>query len=112
MPTSKSVASTGPPIRALVIDNDAAHAETVADSLTRVGYECTVASTGTEGAALLEKGTFEIVITDLKMPDVGGLEILGVCKEKLPDAEVIWSRAMARCSRRSKRCSRVRLTIY
>jgi two-component system response regulator HydG len=89
MPASKTVASTGPPIRALIVDNDAAHAETMADSLTRVGYECTVATTGSEGAQLLDKGTFEIVVSDLKMPDVGGLEILGICKEKLPDAEVI-----------------------
>ncbi len=89
MPASKTVASTGPPIRALIVDNDAAHAETMADSLSRVGYECTVATTGAEGAGLLEKGAFEIVITDLKMPDVGGLEILAICNEKLPDAEVI-----------------------
>ena len=89
MPATKTIASTGPPIRALVIDNDAAHAETMADSLSRVGYECTVATTGAEGAALLEKDAFEIVVSDLKMPDVGGLEILAICKETLPDAEVI-----------------------
>ena len=89
MPATKTVASTGPPIRALVIDNDAAHAETMADSLSRVGYECTVATTGSEGAALLKRDAFEIVVSDLKMPDVGGLEILAICKETLPDAEVI-----------------------
>ncbi len=89
MPATKTTASTGPPIRALVIDNDAAHAETMADSLARVGYECAVATTGAEGAALLGKEPFEIVVSDLKMPDVGGLEILSLCKEKLPDAEVI-----------------------
>ncbi|NOY41167.1 MAG: sigma-54-dependent Fis family transcriptional regulator [Planctomycetes bacterium] len=89
MPASKTTASTGPPIRALIIDNDAAHAETMADSLSRVGYQCTVATTGAGGAELLEKDTFEIVISDLKMPDVGGLEILAKCNEVLPDAEVI-----------------------
>ena len=89
MTTPTTTASTGPPIRALIIDNDAAHAETMADSLTRVGYACTVATTGSEGSELLEKDAFEIVITDLKMPDVGGLEILARCNEVLPDAEVI-----------------------
>jgi len=89
MPPAKTTASTGPPIRALIIDNDAAHAETMADSLTRVGYHCTVATTGREGAELLEKDAFEIVVSDLKMPDVGGLEILAKCNEVLPDAEVI-----------------------
>ena len=89
MPASQTTASTGPPIRALIVDNDEAHAETMADSLTRVGYQCTVATTGTRGAELLEKDAFEIVVTDLKMPGVGGLEILARCKEVLPDAEVI-----------------------
>lgn len=89
MPENRTTATTGPPIRALIVDNDAAHAETMADSLTRVGYECTVATTGAEGANLLEKDSFEIVVSDLKMPDVGGLEILAKSREALPDAEVI-----------------------
>ncbi len=89
MAEPRTTAATGPPIRALIIDNDAAHAETMADSLSRVGYQCTVAITGAEGASLLERDTFEIVVTDLKMPDVGGLEILAVCKDLQPDAEVI-----------------------
>jgi two-component system, NtrC family, response regulator HydG len=89
MVESRTTAATGPPIRALVIDNDAAHAETIADSLSRIGYQCTVAVSGTEGARLLEQDTFEIVVTDLKMPDVGGLEILAKCKDVQPDAEVI-----------------------
>ncbi len=89
MSDNRNTATTGPPIRALIIDNDAAHAETMADSLSRVGYECTVATSGSDGANLLENGAFEIVVSDLKMPDVGGLEILSKSREVLPDAEVI-----------------------
>ncbi len=48
-----------------------------------------MASGGREAISLLESSTFEIVITDLKMPDVGGLEVLAKCKELQPDAEVI-----------------------
>jgi two-component system response regulator HydG len=84
-----TTATAGPPIKVLVIDNDPAHAEAMADSLRSVGFECTVAGSGPEGAALLDVGTYEIVITDLKMPEVGGLEILAKCKEVQPDAEVI-----------------------
>jgi two-component system, NtrC family, response regulator HydG len=91
MPTKpKSTAATaGPPIKVLVIDNDPAHAEAMADSLRSVGFECVVATSGSEGAALLDVGTYEIVITDLKMPEMGGLEVLARCKEVQPDAEVI-----------------------
>ena len=33
----------------LIVDNDESHAETVAESLERVGYECAVATSGTQG---------------------------------------------------------------
>lgn len=89
MPPSPTTAKAGPPIKVLVIDNEAAHAEAMADSLRRTGYECTVADSGRRGAELLERDSFEIVVSDLKMPEVGGLEILARSKELLPDAEVI-----------------------
>ena len=76
-------------IHVLIVDNDAAHAQTVAESLERVGYHCTVATSGTEGAQQIDSGSFDIVITDLMMNDVDGLEILKRTKQSLPDAEVI-----------------------
>jgi two-component system response regulator HydG len=84
-----TIAKAGPPIKALIIDDEAAHGETVADSLRRVGYDCVVATSGSEGAAMLQRDAFEIVVTDLRMNDVDGLEILAKAKEVLPDAEVI-----------------------
>jgi two-component system response regulator HydG len=82
---------TTPPqtIRILIVDNDAAHAETVAESLDRVGYRTTVATTGPRGAELVEHDEFDIVITDLMMSGVDGLQILAKTKQLLPEAEVI-----------------------
>ena len=88
-PKPSTVASAGPPIQVLVVDNDPAHAETMADSLRSIGFACTVATGGREAISLLESTTFEIVVSDLKMPDLGGLEVLAKCKELQPDAEVI-----------------------
>jgi len=79
----------GVPIRALIIDNDAAHAQVVAESLERLEYDCTVATSGAEGAKKIDNDTFDLVITDLMMSDVGGLEILERAKRELPEAEVI-----------------------
>ncbi len=76
-------------IRVLIVDNDQTHAETVAESLERVGYDCAVATSGTQGADLIERESFDIVITDLKMADIDGLQILARAKRLLPDAEVI-----------------------
>lgn len=76
-------------IRVLIIDDDENHAEAVAESLSRVGYECVVASSGQKGVSLIESDSFDIVITDLRMDDIGGLDILHKAKEELPDSEVI-----------------------
>jgi two-component system response regulator HydG len=76
-------------IRVLVVDDDEPHAEAVAESLKRVGYECVVATSGREGLRQIEEQNFDIVITDLIMEGVGGLEILAKAKSELPDAEVV-----------------------
>ncbi|MFO0909770.1 MAG: response regulator [Isosphaeraceae bacterium] len=76
-------------IRVLVVDDDEPHAQAVAESLERVGYECVVATSGREGLRLIEEQTFDIVISDLIMDGVGGLEILAKAKRELPDAEVV-----------------------
>ncbi|HUY87738.1 MAG TPA: sigma-54 dependent transcriptional regulator [Pirellulales bacterium] len=76
-------------IRVLIVDNDEPHAQAVAESLARVGYDCTVAASGAAGAHRIERDEFDIIITDLMMTDVGGLEILARAKDDLPDAEVI-----------------------
>ncbi|MGD0899235.1 MAG: sigma-54 dependent transcriptional regulator [Thermoguttaceae bacterium] len=73
----------------LIVDNDRSHAETVAESLDRVGFRCQVAASGAEGARLVEEKEFDAIITDLVMHDVGGLEVLARAKDAQPDTEVI-----------------------
>lgn len=87
--SAAAVAAQAPPVRVLIIDNDVRHAEAVAESLRRVGYDCAIATSGVEGVRLIEADSFDLVITDLVMPDVDGLEVLARAKEMLPDAEVI-----------------------
>ncbi|HEX4142147.1 MAG TPA: sigma-54 dependent transcriptional regulator [Pirellulales bacterium] len=87
--TAHKRAQDGPPIRVLVVDNEPHHAQAVCESLQRVGYECTVATSGPEGVRRIEQDTFDVVITDLVMNDVDGLAILAKAKQTLPDAEVI-----------------------
>ena len=77
------------PVRVLIVDDDEPHAQAVAESLERVGYDCVIANSGERGVQLIESQEFDVVITDLKMDDVDGLGILQKTKEELPDAEVI-----------------------
>ena len=76
-------------LRVLVIDDEPFHAETVAESLERIGYECVVASSGSAGAKKIEKEDFDVILTDLCMEDMDGLAILRKAKQELPDAEVV-----------------------
>lgn len=82
-------APPGSSIRVLIVDDDEAHAQAVADSLERVGYDCTVATSGERAMVLIEGNNFDVIVTDLMMGDADGLEILRKAKEELPDAEVI-----------------------
>lgn len=85
----KPVAEPAAHGRVLIIDNDEPHALTVADGLERVGFTCTVAASGTAGLKEIEQHEFDVIITDLMMNDVGGLEVLAAAKNDQPDAEVI-----------------------
>src|SRR5580658_3917441 len=76
-------------IRVLVVDDDEPHAAAVAESLERVGYDCVIATSGALGLKLIEEQVFDIVITDLIMDGVGGIEVLAKAKRELPDAEVV-----------------------
>jgi two-component system response regulator HydG len=76
-------------LRVLVIDDEKLHAEAVAESLERVGYECVVVTSGQAGARKIEREDFDVILTDLRMPDMDGLAILRKSKQDLPDAEVV-----------------------
>ncbi|MFP6674421.1 MAG: sigma-54 dependent transcriptional regulator, partial [Pirellulaceae bacterium] len=76
-------------IRVLIVDNEPAHAHAMSESLDREGYPCVVATSGPEGTRRIAEDTFDIVVTDLMMNEVDGMEVLGRAKEALPDSEVI-----------------------
>jgi two-component system, NtrC family, response regulator HydG len=76
-------------VTVLVIDDDGAHAEAASESLSRSGYECTVATSGTEGVRRLEKDDYDVVLTDLVMRDLSGIEIVRKVKSSRPETEVI-----------------------
>lgn len=76
-------------VRVLVVDNDIVHARTMGEGLSRLGYQCVVAGSGAEGVRKIEQETFDVVVTDLMMNDIGGLEILSRAKQVSVETEVI-----------------------
>ena len=51
-------------IRVLIVDNDKAHARSMGESLERSGYPVTVATTGPQGIEEIQRGAFDVVVTD------------------------------------------------
>ena len=80
---------TNDSLRVLVIDDEKPHAEAVAESLERVGYDCVIATSGQQGARRMEDDEYDLILTDLRMAGLDGLAILRRAKELLPDAEVV-----------------------
>ena len=81
--------SLGEGLKLLIIDDEANHAEVVAESLERVGYQCVVATSGSAGAKMIEQEEPDVILTDLKMDGVDGLAILRKARQELPDSEVV-----------------------
>lgn len=73
----------------MVVDNEAAHARAMTESLEKVGYVCEVATSGPDAAKLIEREYYDIIVTDMVMNDVDGMKILALAREKLPETEVI-----------------------
>ncbi|WP_447973459.1 sigma-54-dependent transcriptional regulator [Nitrospira sp. Kam-Ns4a] len=79
----------------LIVDDERSMREVLSIMLKRAGYAVSVAADGEEAIAQLGKEIFDLVITDLKMPKVGGLEVLKAVKEASPDTVVLVITAFA-----------------
>ncbi len=75
--------------RILVIDDDADVGETLRLQLEEGGYGVDVAGNGRAGIAKFREKRFDLVLTDLFMPDVEGIETLRTLRGIAPDVPVV-----------------------
>src|SRR3972149_8132865 len=61
----------------------------ISDALKGDGYHVAETASGKEGIGRVKDGSFDIVITDLRLPDPDGIEVLKSCKRASPDTFVI-----------------------
>jgi diguanylate cyclase (GGDEF)-like protein/PAS domain S-box-containing protein len=73
----------------LIVDDDPGLRKTLADILKVKGFEVLAAKDGAEGLALLGENTVDLVLIDLGLPDIPGLEVLDRVKTGYPAAEAI-----------------------
>ncbi len=65
----------------LVVDDDRQLADNLVEYLSKLGYQASPAYGGREGLKESQQGDFQLVITDLKMPEMDGMELLDAVKE-------------------------------
>ena len=73
----------------LVVDDEELMRQFLSVALERKKYIVDVAKNGKEALSLLKKNTYELLITDMKMPDLSGIEVLRKTKELAPQTLVI-----------------------
>jgi two-component system response regulator PilR (NtrC family) len=74
--------------RVLLVDDDETIRDTLYELLSEY-YVCQTAETAEKAFARLEADEYDVVLTDISMPGLSGLELLGHVRQKFPDTPVI-----------------------
>jgi two-component system response regulator PilR (NtrC family) len=82
----------------LVVDDENSMREFLEIMLNKEGYDVATAAGGGEAVSLLQKQNFDLIITDIRMKEMDGLEVLKKCKELQPSTIVILISAYASTS--------------
>jgi two-component system response regulator HydG len=75
--------------RVLVVDDEVAMADMLVDGLIDRGYEAEALASSQEAAARIEREPFAALVTDLRMPKVGGLDLLAIARRFQPEMPVL-----------------------
>jgi len=73
----------------LVVEDDSLMSDTIHRVLTREGYRVRVADTGTKAKKILEGSVIHLILLDIRLPDMSGLDLLAYTRENDPDISVI-----------------------
>ena len=73
----------------LIVDDDSASLSSLGEAMTREGYEVTLAASGEEALRLNGQTEFDVVITDLRMQGIDGLQVVRTVKQSHPETVLI-----------------------
>ncbi len=88
--------------RILLVDDEVAHLETLDRLFQKEGHEVVTATGGQQALDLMREQNFHLVITDLMMPDIDGMDVLKLAQTLQPDTEVILMTAFGTVERAVK----------
>ncbi|MDX2415632.1 MAG: response regulator [Bacteroidales bacterium] len=75
--------------RVLIIDDEPVILVMLKKMIEKAGYKVDLASNGNEGLELLRGKPFDLVITDIIMPEKEGLEIISIMRKEFPAIKII-----------------------
>lgn len=84
--------------RILIVDDHTAARESVADVLRHAGYQVADAASAVEALPMLERGSYDVVVTDLQMPGMDGLEFIRQISQRSLDVQILMITAHATIS--------------
>ncbi len=76
-------------INILLVDDEKGYLNVLSNRLSKRSIHATKAFSGTEAIQILRKNDFDVVVLDLKMEDMDGIEVLKVIKKMVPELPVI-----------------------
>lgn len=78
------------PLRLLLVDDEAVFLKTLADRLKKRGIPAMTADCGHRCLEIIDAHPMDVIVLDVKMPDLNGLEVLHEIKQRHPETEVIF----------------------
>ncbi len=81
--------------RILIVDDDCMMAKTMADILNVKGFRADTAHSAAETLALASEHEFDCVLTDVKMPEMNGVDLFRALKKRKPDVPIVLMTAYA-----------------
>lgn len=92
-----------PSRRILLAEDEEAMRSYLARALETAGYDVTTVDRGTEAVPLLENETFDLLLSDIVMPEMDGIELAQRCAEVSPRTKVMFITGFAAVSLRASR---------
>lgn len=77
-------------IKILLAEDDAVMREYLTRALEKSGYSVSAVDRGTAALPLLEQDTFDLLLTDIVMPEMDGIELAQKASEMVPDLRVMF----------------------
>jgi DNA-binding response OmpR family regulator len=77
------------PARILLVDDEASIRLTLGALLQRAGYDVKSGESGAEAVEWLEQQAFDLLLVDLKMPEMDGMQVVAAARQRQPDLAII-----------------------